>query len=207
MKKTFLLSAFALISLFSFGQRPKNRITPNTNSIYIEFFGQGIVGSLNYEHMIQHKKIKTSSTIGVITIPSLREGGIAGIPFSYNVIFGNKKSHFEVGTGLSIAAYSENGALYQLRTDPKNMDYYTYFTPKIGYRWQKPEGGLFFRVTYNVNVSFINYTAKNHSYSSERHFEYFEHIFSFKPTAFPELGLSVGHTIGKKEKKSKEGDK
>ena len=82
-----------LLSNFCKAQQLKQKDTVNSrNSCYLELFGQGLGGSINYDQLFNtKKKIKTSLTVGLIYVPRIAEfgdGTYLGAPISYNFLFG-----------------------------------------------------------------------------------------------------------------------
>ncbi len=172
------------------------------NTIYIEYAGQGIFNSLSFDRLYRiDKKIKTSFTAGIALLPTLNSMNmfVVGTPVSYNWIFGKKNHHLELGTGLTYLSitsktYLSDNALVN------TTDNYFYFTPKIGYRIQRRDGGFFFRLTLTPTVGLIDIDwgikHKGEMYNSTH--------YSYAPYArgpieeypiFPWAGFSFGYTI------------
>ena len=80
-------------------------------------------------------------------------------------------------------------------------NFYTYFTPKIGYRFQKNSGGLFLRLTLTPSIAGINSiggTEGGKLIKQDRETQYFKSAAFFEPyKIFPWAGLSIGWTIRK----------
>jgi hypothetical protein len=78
-------------------------------------------------------------------------------------------------------------------------NFYTYFTPKMGYRFQKNDGGLFFRLTVTPLVAGINSiggTQGGKLIKNERETEYFKYAAFFEPyKIYPWAGMSIGWTL------------
>jgi len=152
MKKLFLV-ALVFTSFFAVSQQTQqNNEQPfEKNTIYGEAFGQGLGGSISYDRLFnQHRKIMNSHTLGFTFIPKQFEfgdGRYIGGHYSYNFIFGKKSHHLELGLGVTALFVKNFGGYNSL---------YTYLTPKLGYRFQHPTGGLFFRVTATPMVALAN---------------------------------------------------
>jgi hypothetical protein len=72
-------------------------------------------------------------------------------------LWGKSKGHLEFGTGF--VAYRSKQFIFD-RDFPRNIRERQYWgktiVPRIGYRYQKPEGGLFFRAAYTPWIKFNN---------------------------------------------------
>ncbi len=138
MRKTIYILILISVSKLTFGQSDlpqKNDDLPKRNSFYLELGGQGLLNSLWYDRLYRvDKKIKTSLSIGFMVQPRFEGANYftAGIPIAGNILLGKKSHHLELGIGITVLA-NRNGYLF------------SYLNPKIGYRFQRPNGGFFFR--------------------------------------------------------------
>ena len=203
MKKSAIILFIFLVQVASFAQE-----TPiKRNTIYTEYCGQGFWNSLSFDRLYRiDKKIKTSITAGVTLLPLYKKMNIfvAAIPVSYNWIFGRKNNHLELGAGLTY--YSETSKMqYSDIALIRVTNSYLYFTPKIGYRFQKHDGGFFFRITLTPSIGIIdNFGALKHNgtvYSQGRRYSppYASGPFSGSGLGYgpitPWGGFSFGYTI------------
>lgn len=201
MKKTILILLQLLIFLTPlFSQKsetplPVNSIK-NKHTVYAELFGQGFSGSLNYDLLFNsNKKWKRSLTVGIVAVPrslGFGDGAYLGLPVSYNWLFGTKRSFLELGVGLT----TQIGEDYMLGQSEKGFsNIYTYFTPKIGYRFQPYKTGLFFRATLTPHVALLNtnFSVRNGSLHSSSSF--FQNFMNLGYRAFPWFGVSLGYTF------------
>ena len=153
MRKTpaYLYSFFFFLFSQSFiAQTDSDSITLNKNTIFAEIFGSsGSQMSIQYDRIIKtfHNSY-LNLNIGFGYLPSLQSdlNPIYGIPLALNWTSGLKQHHFETGLGLTYG----NGTV-QIRDSlsPKNkLESYVgiYATLRIGYKYQNPNGPLFFRV-------------------------------------------------------------
>jgi hypothetical protein len=182
MKKTLLILTLFLGQIMLHGQTDSSTVLPKRNTIYVEVLGQGILNSLSFDRLyrVDHR-VKTSFTAGVMLDPT---NSRMAIPISYNWLFGQKKSHLELGVGLT----------YWREVYLGGPDNYVYFTPKLGYRFQQPNGGVFFRVTFTPTVGLaqtLEYTWRNVFQSP------------FGERLFPWGGISLGYTLKQNGKKPK----
>lgn len=158
------------------------------------------------------KKIKTSFTAGVTLIPT-PELFVVAAPVSYNFLFGTKSHHLELGLGItamylrqgqiqSTSNFIDDNGLHQSEKFTGHANnFYTYFTPKVGYRYQRSSGGLFLRVTFTPEVAGMSRegatkggTHENFSWSST---SYFQEAAFFGSRIMPWAGISVGWTLKK----------
>ncbi len=213
MKKIIIQTIVFLIPIITFGQESIKASQTKRNSIYFEAFGQGLYNSFSFDRLYNvDKKIKTSFSAGLTIIPH-PEFFVLGVPVSYNYIFGQKNHHLELGLGIT-AMYLRQGqinaseSVTDINGVTKTNDYigyknnfYTYFTPKIGYRFQKNSGGLFLRLTLTPSIAGINSiggTEGGKLIKQDRETQYFKSAAFFEPyKIFPWAGLSIGWTIRK----------
>lgn len=77
-------------------------------------------------------------------------------------------------------------------------DYYSFITPMIGYRFQRPKGGIFFRATFTPMVAFINRIENNVGpLHSSPYYEHFSNVSGTGNKIIPWSGLGVGYTFGR----------
>jgi hypothetical protein len=115
------------------------------------------------------------------------DGIYYGIPISYNWIFGKKSHHLEVGIGLTSLIVNPNSNMVS--------DFYTYLTPKIGYRYQRPNGGLFLRATVTPMIDILNVRTYTFGNEKSRNFSSFNNVVGLGYAVFPWPGLSIGYTF------------
>ncbi len=171
--KTALFLNFLLISLFSFGQAAGNETKNPQNAFFIEVFGQGIINSFNYERTFNtdHKIVNTSAAGFTFMITGSE--AMYGVPVSYNWITGKKSNHLEFGLGCSYiidnsrkihvveyyTLYDPVSGTNQIVAHPfigSQAIHYLYMTPKVGYRYQQPHGGLLFRVIFTPQIALMS---------------------------------------------------
>ena len=163
--KSILIHFSITLSLFSISQT--NTISNNLkrNSLYFEIGGQSIFYSVNYDKLIHvREKIQTSFTVGASIVPknTFCDFGIS-TPVSYNLILGKSTHKFVIGIGLTpfyIKRYivdeissmfdyqgfmNYGGQISTYKINYLAKEFYFYLTPKLGYRYQKQEEGLFIK--------------------------------------------------------------
>lgn len=159
--KTFWL-ALLLICFFNLGHAQeiseKTKLT-SLNSLYVELGGNGLAYSLNYDRILKHGEwFRTSARAGLSVL--WWNGGSVAFPVEFNLLTGKKNHFLEVGVGAMYSYGLEWTAYRSDPTDP-NGDYDTYTnysglnaSGRVGYRYQKPEGGFFFRAAYTPTTTF-----------------------------------------------------
>ncbi len=193
MKPLFFLILFFFQVQSVVGQKILKSKNIN-NSIYAEAFGQGFCWSLNYDRMIITKStIHHSFSAGLVYVPKVigfGDGVYYGIPISYNLLFGKKNHHFEFGLGLTnMLVFPEiNNGLSK---------YYLCLTPKVGYRFQKPNGGLFLKVTANLLIDVFNVERYKYENGVSLTTSSFYDVFGVGFPIFPWPGLGIGYTLKK----------
>lgn len=173
---------------------------PKRNTIYIEAFGQGLLNSLSYDRLYRTgKKIKTSVSAGVTIMPSIGISDFySGAQISYNFLFTKKNHHLELGMGFNFLMDEVKEGVEYMGESGNERNYYLYFTPKLGYRFQRPQGGIFFRVTFTPLVAFMNRVGGISIGGTEvvnSRYEFFTNVVSFGNRAFPWGGISIGYTF------------
>lgn len=195
MKKAILMILQLAFITPLFSQEIETPIK-NKHTVYAELFGQGFSGSLNYDLFFNSdKKWKRSLTVGIIAVPrsfGFGDGAYFGVPVSYNWLFGAKRNFLELGIGLTTQV-GEDSSLESSQKKLSNM--YTYFTPKIGYRFQPYKSGLFFRATLTPHVALVNtnFSARNGNLMTSSSF--FQNFMNLGHKAFPWFGVSLGYTF------------
>jgi len=96
--------------------------------------------TLNYErNIIQWSKSYTNMRIGFGLFNDLQGGGKQGLATLVH-LFGKKKSHLELNLGIKYLVNSKNNLW------PSSK--YFYRDIFVGYRYEKPDGNLIFRIGY-----------------------------------------------------------
>ena len=128
-------------------------IFTSRHSAFLEVGGNGILFSLNYEHIFWQKgKLKTAARVGItpLLFIDFNEKLYIGPPFIPTEVvgfLGRKNHHFEFGAGYTPFWLPASKDKFSSETDPYQ---YGYFLPfRLGYRFQRPEkGDYFYRVGY-----------------------------------------------------------
>ena len=109
------------------------------NTFYIELASRGSFYSVNYDHIFHEgNKLSTSFRIGF----SIERDAIS-FPLGLNLITGKENHHAEFG--LTLIPFIDH---YKTFLSGDNLsDKKIYVIPFIGYRFQKPSGGIFFKAS------------------------------------------------------------
>ncbi len=159
MKTTLIIICFLSFFNFTHAQEMNEEMPAVArNSVFLELGGNGGTFSLNYDRLLHRGKwFHTSARIGIAGY-WWHAGGI-GLPLELNGLIGTHKHFLEVGTGLMVS-HGYESIIYN--KDPSNPEYqfgYNLYpglqaSGRIGYRFQKPEGGFFFRAAYTTFSTF-----------------------------------------------------
>ncbi|XQP84096.1 MAG: hypothetical protein ACOJUL_13940 [Candidatus Pollutiaquabacter aromativorans] len=93
--------------------------------------------------ILNESKFKTTGQVGLTYLP-FDWGAEFLINGMINELISFKKHHIEIGLGYGLAYMSTN-KVYQ----SGNFDF---FTGKLGYRFQKPEGNFVFKIAFTPNL-------------------------------------------------------
>jgi len=188
-----LIACFILFTVINSVISQENNVnnTLEKNTIYTEAFGQGFCWSLNYDRLFNtEKRIMNSYTAGIVYVPEsiqFGDGTYFGIPLSYNWLIGKKSHHLELGIGLTSLLVNPNSSV--------KSDFYAYLTPKIGYRFQRPQGGLFFRATATPMIDLLNVHTQKFVSDKSRSFSTLSNVAGLDYAVFPWPGLSIGYSF------------
>jgi hypothetical protein len=125
------------------------------NSVFVEALGNAVGYSVNYDRIIPlSEKIKLAPRVGFEYIPRKLEEypryGKWSFPLELNMLYGKNsksKNFFESGLGLTLFNLVEN---YERDENGKIVDTKVKMAKvtmlRLGFRHQKPEGGLMYRI-------------------------------------------------------------
>ena len=123
------------------------------NTVYLEVFGMGGYGSINYERLVlRHKNLHVGVRLGAGTY-RLRDfethiNPDITVPFAVNAYYG-KTHHIELGVGQTFTSIVKASPV-----DFKVMRDNSFSSNiNIGYRYQKHSKGMMFRMNYNPIMS------------------------------------------------------
>lgn len=143
-----LLISILLFSFISASAQDEDEKEFRKNTVYLELLGNGGYYSLNYDRIFEIKpKIKISTRIGFTYFPDLfgngfrQVGPLTEVSILYSLF--NNKHFLELGSGLS---YFHQG--YMINPGYTYNEAVLFFIPRLGYRFQQPNGGLFFKIGF-----------------------------------------------------------
>ncbi|HTF03234.1 MAG TPA: hypothetical protein VK826_04380 [Bacteroidia bacterium] len=135
------------------------------STVYVELLGSGALYSLNYDRLFLKKDaFGLSARVGLSYMTQVHS---FYIPVAINGLWGKRNHHLELSAGVTfILIQDENNILKTTGTEIA-------YVPAIGYRFQKNDGGFFFRLVvlkfFPVEESVViwgglglGYTFKHH---------------------------------------------
>ncbi len=132
MKKLIFLFLCNLILHSIYGQNTEDTSRIAKNTVHLELLGNAGIYSFNYDRILLSKNtFKISGRIGLSLV--FLQAGTCPIEFSF--LFG-KKNNLEIGLGYTFFVDS-NSNKNIIRNSPCVFN--------LGYRFQKPNGGFFFK--------------------------------------------------------------
>lgn len=115
------------------------------NAVFVELAGKGAVYSLNYDRIIRQTGLTWSVRAGTMYLPSTNiTGASLFVPLAINAFTGKRNHHLEFSLGQTLRYFS--GYTVEGQSVKGKLDYPLTFAG-VGYRYQKPGGGLFASVT------------------------------------------------------------
>ena len=170
----FIMLLFGLSYCSLLYSQEKNDVETHTSrsSFYLELGGNGIIYSINYDHMLTEKgRFSTHGRIGLSGWPQNGHSMIYAIPLEVNELIGGGKHHFEMGFGFTTFI----AKTYYDPAKGNEEEFITEFVPmiteRVGYRFQKADGGFLFRIGLVLH-----------------------NLLSFRQL-FPWGGISIGYTL------------
>lgn len=137
MKKLFLISIILLYIYATGKSQTKDSAELKRGSVYIELGGNALVYSLGADFLFMKKgMLKSSVSIGYTYMPGDFFGDV--LSPGVNVFYG-KVHNIEAGIG------------YSFMPNRHSADYAYPF--RLGYRYQKDRGGLFFKAGFLLLIS------------------------------------------------------
>ncbi len=180
-RPNYLTSFFAVFLLLaataSFAQSPVEPVRRNT--FFLELGGNTWFYSLNYDRILLNRdKWKLSGRVGSMYMPSFKAENrhMVGVPLEISYLRGRGKHFLEIGLGVT-TTYDT----YPL-SETRIRELAVVGVPRIGYRYQKPEGGLFFKTGFTPMAGLL-YNLRDRRWATQSAFVY------------PLVGLAIGHTL------------
>ncbi|MDO1448259.1 hypothetical protein Q0590_18435 [Rhodocytophaga aerolata] len=138
------MGSLLLYSHTTFSQRVEAR-----NALYLEMGGNAYIYSLNYERIfLPEKYIKVGARAGISLLPKNNlTAPYPIVPLEVLAFTGKRNHHFETGIGLTpFVGYVTYAGARGSDYERERLQAATTF--RLGYRYQKPEGGFMLRAGY-----------------------------------------------------------
>ena len=179
---TFLL----LICLWfsSFSQKTADSTGIAKNTVLIEIFGSsGSSLSLQYDRILKQNSnsfYNFNCGVGYFPRPEKDANPNYGITISFNRTSGIMKNHLEIGVGFTYSKglIQERDTPYVSKSSFQSLEA-IYSTIRVGYKYQKPAGGLFFRIGFTPMIKI--YKLSERKISGENF--------------IPSVGIGLGFTL------------
>ena len=156
------------------------------NTLFLELGGNGMFYSLNYDRiLLDRSPWKLSGRMGGMYFPGLGEANrhLIGLPLEISYLRGKNNHHLEIGFGFTPIYDTYPGINYQ-GEDYQRQDLAVMGVARIGYRYQKREGGLFFKTGFTPLLGTV-YNLRERAQGRAERFSY------------PLVGLAFGYTLKK----------
>lgn len=151
MKKTTITLLIALTTgLFSYGQQAAST-TKRAQNVYVEFLGQGLLATANYDTRFSNKRGGIGGRVGIGYIAT--DGtSVTTIPFGLNYLLGKEASFFEIGLGATYLGVNGTDVFFDNSTANTFIG-----TMSFSYRLQPVDSGFAFRagITPIFNSNFF----------------------------------------------------
>lgn len=190
MKKyIWIILLFMFTQLSWVSSQDAEKIEFKHNTFYAEIFGtSGSLFSFNYDRIIanNNNNLFIDLTMGVGYLPSIKDWNpVLGIPLSLNISKGHCFHYFEFGLGLTYASgivqsqvtFDPSGGSQNSSTTSESLKA-IWCSARIGYKYQRPTGGLFFRVGFTPLLKLKTFST-----------------FNTNDNIIPLFGLGVGYTF------------
>lgn len=158
MKTSVLKFCVVILVLFHFSnshvfaQKEAETFTAK-NAIYLEVGGSSGIYAINYSKIFHQKgKLKLNASAGFSMLPNEKIDSktiwLPAIPIEVSALYGKSNHHLEMGFGFT--SYLDKTTAIDSETFELSDEvvFGAVIPVRIGYRYQKPEGGFFFRVGY-----------------------------------------------------------
>ena len=170
--KSWLL--LVLVISLSISNEASAQTEPETftakKAVYLEIGGSSGRYAINYSKIFHQKgKIKLNASVGFSIwrneINDFKTIWLPVVPLEVSALYGKSKHHLEMGIGFI------SGLDRTLDFDSESLEledkvvFNAAIPLRIGYRYQKPEGGFFFRVGYTPIIDFPPRTGGNWSFN------------------------------------------
>lgn len=134
-----LWSCLAILSSSS-AQSSPTTAARHKNSLQVWAGGSGFLYSVGYERLLLNDaKLKMGAEVGVGWYPKSTKLIAAWIPLHLNFVMFDGPHHLELGAGVVLTDY------FFQKEDVRSLDSDFFLNPRLGYRYQSPNGRYMFR--------------------------------------------------------------
>lgn len=171
LKLVFIVTlALAIVISFTTSAQTEPETFTAKNAIYLEVGGSSGIYAINYSKIFHQKgKLKLNASAGFSMWRNekldSKTSWLPVIPLEVTALYGKSNHHLEMGFGftsfLSTSLESVSGT-FEFRD---KVVYDAFISLRVGYRYQKSEGGFFFRVGYTPIIDFPPSTGGNWSFN------------------------------------------
>ncbi|MDR7130237.1 hypothetical protein J2X69_002585 [Algoriphagus sp. 4150] len=172
--KPTIIVALALVFAFSIDgyAQTEAEIFTAKNALYVEFGGNSGRYAINYSRIIHQKeKLKLNVSAGFsmwsdkIDLPPLtKTKWLPVVPLEFSAFWGKSNHHLEMGTGIT-SYLGRSLAIDSETFEFSDKVVFGAFIPlRVGYRYQKSEGGFFFRIGYTPIINIPVRAGKSWSF-------------------------------------------
>lgn len=154
----FLVLVVALANSFELTAQTEPEKFTAKHSVYLELGGSSGRYAVNYGRIIHQKeKFKFNVSAGFTLWHYTYSFGPNGpkettwlpaIPIEFTVFWGKSNHHLELGSGVVSYLESISQLNFDTFEETRKIVFGAAFPLRIGYRYQKPGGGFFYRVGY-----------------------------------------------------------
>ncbi|SFN89620.1 hypothetical protein SAMN04488519_102364 [Algoriphagus ornithinivorans] len=139
------------------------------NAVYLEVGGSSGIYAINYSKIFHQKgKLKLNASAGFSMLPHRLDSKttwLPVVPLEISALVGKSNHHLEIGMGIT--PYLTRSLAFDSETfDTIDKVVFGSVMPlRVGYRYQKPEGGFFFRIGYTPFFNVPVRAGKNWSFN------------------------------------------
>jgi hypothetical protein len=158
--KSLLLLVLVFVFAISFGATAQTEPETFTakNAVYLEVGGSSGRYAVNYSKIFHQKgKVKLNASAGFSMWHhrlNSKTTWLPVVPLEISALYGKSNHHLELGMGVT--SYLTRSLAFDSETF-ENIDKVVFDAAiplRIGYRFQKPQGGFFFRLGYTPIINF-----------------------------------------------------
>jgi hypothetical protein len=144
MKKFLTVAIFFLSNFLSISSFSQVDTEGSNHGIYLEFFGNGIFYSVNYDTRFSKKSDGLGGKVGFGYI-AVAGDHYSSFPFLVNYLMGKEGHYFEIGAGANyLVADYKNGRGVNESPEIAKWEGWS-ASMSLGYRYQPLAGGFLFR--------------------------------------------------------------